>query len=132
MKIVNTIAKVIFGLIVALPIPGALGIFPPPTPDLYSTTQAYEFIVSIMSVGYITTIMSVVCAITILLMITKRMAAAALLILPITVNVVAFHAWIDGGLFTGGAVLGNLMLVLNLYFLWQNCERYKELFEKSK
>lgn len=132
MKIVNTIAKVIFGLIVALPIPGALGIFPPPTPDLYNTTQAYEFIVSIMSVGYITTIMSVVCAITILLMITKRMAAAALLILPITVNVVAFHAWIDGGLFTGGAVLGNLMLVLNLYFLWQNCERYKELFEKSK
>ena len=132
MKIVNTIAKVIFGLIIALPIPGALGIFPPPTPDLYSTTQAYEFIVSIMSVGYITTIMSVVCAITILLMITKRMAAAALLILPITVNVVAFHAWIDGGIFTAGAVLGNLMLVLNLYFLWQNCERYKELLEKSK
>lgn len=130
MKIINILYKIVFGLIVALPIPGALGIFPPPTRDLYKTQEAFEFILALMNVGYITTIMAVVCGITLFLMVTKRMAFAALLILPITVNVVAFHAVIDGGLFTSGAVLGNIMLALNLYFLWQNREVYKTLLEK--
>lgn len=120
----------VFGLILAMPILGALGVFPPPTPDLYNTPQAYDFINTLMEVKYINVIMAVVCVISIGLMVTRRMAFMALLILPITVNVVAFHAVIDGGLFTGGALLGNIMLALNLYFLWQNREHYKTLLEK--
>lgn len=130
MKIFNTICKVVFGLILLMPVLGSLGVFPPPTPDLYNTTQAYDFIHMLMQVGYINAIMAVVCVLCIGLMITHRMALMALLILPITVNVVAFHAWIDGGLLTGGASLGNLMLVLNGYFLWQNRARYTSLLEK--
>ncbi len=113
-----------------MPVLGATGIFPPPTPDLYKTTEAYDFIIALMNVGYITTIMAVVCVMTIFLMATNRTALAMLLILPITVNVVAFHAVIDGGLFTAGASLGNLMLILNVYFLWQNRAQYKTLLEK--
>ncbi len=121
----------LFGLILAMPVLGALGVFPPPTPDLYNTTEAYDFIHRLMEVKYINVIMAVVCIISIGLMVTRRMALMALLILPITVNVVAFHAVIDGGLFTGGALLGNIMLALNLYFLWQNREHYKTLLEKN-
>lgn len=131
MKIFNIICKVLFGLILAMPVLGALGVFPPPTPDLYNTTEAYDFIHTLMEVKYINVIMAVVCIISIGLMVTRRMALMALLILPITVNVVAFHAVIDGGLFTGGALLGNIMLALNLYFLWQNREHYKTLLEKN-
>ncbi len=130
MKIFNTICKIVFGLILLMPVLGSLGIFPPPTPDLYNTALAYDFIHMLMQVGYINFIMAIVCALCIGLMITRRMALMALLILPITVNVVAFHAWIDGGLLTGGASLGNIMLALNLYFLWQSRDQYKGLVEK--
>ncbi len=130
MKIFNTICKVVFGLILAMPVLGTLGVFPPPTPDLYNTTQAYDFINTLMEVKYINVIMAVVCVISIGLMVTRRMALMALLILPITVNVVAFHTVIGGGPFPGGALLGNIMLALNLYFLWQNRSEYRALLEK--
>jgi hypothetical protein len=45
--------------------------------------------------------------------------------------VVAFHAFLDGGLLTGGAVLGNLMLLINAYFLWQHRREYRPLVERT-
>ncbi len=131
MKILNIICKIVLGLIILMPVIGATGVFPPPTPDLYNSKLAFDFIETLMNVKYINIIMAVVCVITLFLMVTNRMALAMLLILPITVNVVAFHAVIDGGLFTAGASLGNIMLVLNIYFLWQNRVQYKALLEKN-
>ena len=58
MKIINVICKVLFGLIIIMPAIGALGVFPPPTPDLYNTTEAYDFIIALTNVGYITAIMA--------------------------------------------------------------------------
>lgn len=131
MKIFNVLCTIVFGLILAMPILGALSIFPAPTPDMYNTEEAYAFIVALMDVGYITFIMAVVCTISLALICTKRMALAAILVLPITVNVVGFHAVIDGGLFTAGALMGNVMLLLNLYFIWQNRAQYTSLLEKG-
>jgi hypothetical protein len=62
---------------------------------------------------------------------TRRTALAALLILPITVNVVAFHAFLDGGLLTPGAILGNVMLLINVYFLWQHRRVYTPLLAQT-
>ena len=62
---------------------------------------------------------------------TRRTGLAALLILPITVNVVAFHLFLDGGLLTGGAVLGNIMLLVNAYFLWQHRQEYRPLMAQT-
>jgi hypothetical protein len=62
---------------------------------------------------------------------TGRMALAALLVLPITVNVVAFHLVLDGGLHKAGAILGDIMLLLNVYFLWQQRGKYRALIEKD-
>jgi len=110
---------------------GTLGLFPPPTQDLYNTPQAFAFIEMLTQVMYINYIMSLVHVIALVCLWTKREALAALLILPITVNVVGFHAFIDGGLLTGGAVLGNIMLLINLYLLWENRAQYRNLLEAS-
>ena len=62
---------------------------------------------------------------------TRREALATLLVLPITVNVVGFHAFLDGGLLTGGAVLGNIMLLINLYLIWKNRSILRVLIEQK-
>ena len=75
--------------------------------------------------------MAVVHIIALIALWTKRELLAALLVLPITVNVVAFHLFLDGGLLTGGAVLGNIMLLINLYLLWIHRNRLKTLLRAS-
>ena len=126
-KYLNPVLKGILSLLLVSPILGTLGIFPPPTRDLYNTDQAFEFINILMRSGYIMIIMAICFLLAIILLWTKRTAAAALLILPFTVNIVAFHLVLDGGLFTAGAIMGNVLLLLNVYFLWQYRTSYKQL-----
>ena len=126
-KYLNPVLKGILSLLLVSPILGTLGIFPPPTRDLYNTDQAFEFINILMSSGYIMIIMAICFLVAIILLWTKRTAAAALLILPFTVNIVAFHLVLDGGLFNAGAIMGNVLLILNVYFLWQYRTTYKQL-----
>jgi hypothetical protein len=130
-KAIDIVLKIILSLILVLPILGVLRVFPPPTPDLYNTLEAFEFIRTLEEVRYITLIMVVVHVIALVCMWTGRMALAALLILPITVNVVAFHLVLDGGLHKAGAILGDIMLLLNGYFLWQQRGKYHALFAKD-
>ncbi|HEY0908476.1 MAG TPA: hypothetical protein VGE35_03965 [Candidatus Paceibacterota bacterium] len=131
MKALNIVLRVVLGLLIISPILGVTGLFPAPTADMYNTADAFTFIDIMMKGGYITWIMAIVFAFTLYLIITNRMALAALLILPITVNIVGFHAFLDGGLFTAGAVMGNVLLLINAYFLWQNWSHYKSLWNKS-
>ena len=131
MKIVHIILKGIFCLIMAMPILGATGVFPPPTPDLYNTAEAFAFIESLTIASYITYLMAGVFVVCIALIIMGRTALASILALPITVNVVAFHLFLDGGLLTGGASLGNLLLAINVYFIWANRKQYMKLLDKS-
>ncbi len=128
MKIVNIILKVLFCLLLISPILGVLGIFPPPTADLYNTPQAFAFIEMLMQTKYISYLIAIVFALAIVLVATKRTALAALLVFPITLNIICFHAFLDGGLFTTGAIMANVLLLLNLYFLWQNRSHYMPLF----
>lgn len=126
-KTLDIVLKVLLSLILVLPILGLTGVFPPPTQDLYNTPEAFRFIETLTEVRYINVIMSVVHVIAIVCLWTRRTALAALLILPITVNVVAFHLVLDGGLLTGGAVLGDIMLLINLYLLWRHRRAYAPL-----
>lgn len=130
-KYLHLLAKIIFSLILIMPILGILGIFPPPTRDLYNTDTAFAFIETLAEVGYINYIMAVVQISALLALWTRREALAALLMLPITVNIIGFHAFIDGGLFTAGAMLGNLLLIINLYFLWINRAEYRNLWSRK-
>ena len=120
--------KAVLSLILVLPILGVTGVFPPPTTDLYNTPEAFGFIALLQEIRYITLIMVAVHVIALVCLWTGRTALAALLVLPITVNVVAFHLVLDGGLLTGGAVLGNIMLLINGYFLWTRRHQYAPLW----
>jgi len=123
--------KVLLSLILVTPILGLTGLFPPPTQDLYNTPEAFAFIQMMMEGRYISIIMAVVHVVALCCLWTRRTGLAALLILPITVNVIAFHAFLDGGLLTAGAVLGNIMLLINAYFLWQHRREYVPLLAQT-
>ena len=128
----NIVLKVLLSLIMVMPILGTLGIFPAPTADLYNNPKSFAFIEALMNVGYINAIMAVVFALALVSLWTKRVALAALFILPLTVNIVGFHAFLDGGLFTPGAVMADMLLALNLYFLYQQRSVYRALLAGQK
>jgi hypothetical protein len=114
-----------------MPILGLTGIFPAPTRDLYNTDQAFAFIEILSTASYIMYMMAVVHIIAIWALWSKREALAALLVLPITLNVVGFHLMLDGGLLTAGASMGNLMLLINLYLIYKSCDQIKGLAKPS-
>ncbi|MDB5238062.1 MAG: hypothetical protein JWM46_332 [Candidatus Kaiserbacteria bacterium] len=130
-KYLHIAAKIIFSLILLLPILGATGVFPDATRNLYNTDRAFAFIQMLTDTGYITYMMAVVHILALIALWTRREALAALLELPIMLNVVAFHLVLDGGLLTAGASLADLMLLLNLYFLWVNREKYAVLLRPA-
>ncbi len=127
--------KVIFSLIILLPVVSLIGILLgydiEPKPEYYTNVEAYYFIKVLMDSMYITVINSIVFTVGLILLWTKRVALASILIFPITVNVVAFHAFLDSGLFTGGALMGNCMLAINLYFFWYHFAQYKSVLAKD-
>ncbi len=130
MKILNTILKVVLSIILVIPILGSLGIFPAPTVEMYNSARAFAFIQLMTDSYYITFMMSVVFLISLISLWTSRVALASILILPVTLNIVGFHAFLDGGLLTGGALMGNVLFILNLYFLYQSRSQILPLFKK--
>ncbi len=131
MKKVNIFLKVVLSLIMLMPILGVLHIFPEPTADMYGTPEAFTFINAIMDSGYILYVNAIVFAVALVCLWINRVHLGALLILPITVNIVGFHAFVDSGLFTSGAIMGNVLLFLNLYFLYQERVMLSPLFSKK-
>lgn len=127
-KIINIILRILLSLLLAMPILGVLGVFPAPTRDLYQTQEAYDFIITLTNSGYIMWMMAAVFAICLILTFKNKMAAVALLLLPITLNIIGFHAFLDGGLLTSGSIMAVAFFLINLYFLWENRNRYKVLF----
>lgn len=130
-KWIDIVLKVVLSLILITPILGLTGLFPPPTRDLYNTDEAFAFIQMMTEGRYIAVIMAVVHVAALVCLWTRRTGLAALLVLPITVNVVAFHAVLDGGLLTPGAVLADIMLLINAYFLWEHRREYAPLLART-
>ena len=130
-KAIDIVLKVLLSLILVLPILGTLGIGPPPTQNLYNTPEAFQFIMTLQEIRYINIMMSVVHVVAIFCLWTRRTPLAALLVLPITLNVVGFHLVLDGGFLTPGAIPGNIMLLINAYFLWTRRREYAPLWAKT-
>lgn len=130
-KILHIVAKVLLSVILLMPVVGTFGFLGEPTRDLYQTDQAFAFIQMLTQVMYINYLMVVVNTLAVIALWARREALGALLAAPITTNVVAFHFFIDGGLLTAGAVLANIMLLLNLYLLWKNRDAYRGLLKAS-
>lgn len=129
-KSLHIIIKIVFSLLILSPILGAFGIFPSPTADMYNTQQAFDFINVLTVGGYINIIMAIVHTLALFFIWTKREALASILELPIVVNIIGFHAFLDGGLLTMGALMGDILMIIVLYFIWKNKEVYRFLFQK--
>lgn len=131
-QIIDIVLKVLLSFLMVMPILGATGVFPAPTADMYTSAESFAFITALMNAWYITATMAVVFALALVALWTKRVALAALLILPLTVNIVGFHLFLDGGLFTLGAVMADVLLLLNVYFLYQQRKTYNVLLAPHK
>ncbi|MCB9359329.1 hypothetical protein H6503_05330 [Candidatus Woesearchaeota archaeon] len=108
-----------------------LTIAPEPTKEMYNNDRAFNFISSLMNdASYTMYIMVFVFVVSAVLLWIGYEALAAILIAPITVNIVAFHLFLDG-IFMPGAVMGNVLLLINVYLIWVNWKHYKGLFEKG-
>lgn len=129
-KFIHIGLKVVLSLILISPILGVLGVFPPPTRELYNTDEAFAFIEMLAAAGYINYMMLVVNIVAVIALWTRREALGALLLTPIVANIIGFHAFLDGGLFTPGAIMANALLLLTIYFFWKNRAVYASLLEK--
>jgi len=132
-KYLHIIAKVLFSAILLLPIVGTTGLLGEPTRDLYSTDAAFNFILQLTNDAvYISYMMAVVHILALLALWTRREALGVLLELPIIANVIGFHAFLDGGLLTASAILGNVYLLLGLSLLYANRETLKLLMSRKE
>lgn len=131
-KIIHIIIKVIFSALLIMPVLGTLGIFPAPTADMYVRPEAFQFINLLMQSHYLMILMAIVHLLALIALWTKREALAALLELPIALNIIGFHAFLDSGLFAGGALMGNIFLIIVIYLIWKNRAVYRTLLAYNK
>lgn len=130
-SVLSIVGKVLLTLLMVTPILGTLGIFPAPTPDMYRTPEAYQFVRILMTSGYVMWMSCVVYVISIICLWTKRTHVAALLLLPITLNIIGFHLFLDHTAFAASGIMGDVMFLLNLAFLYQQRAQYRSLWQRS-
>lgn len=128
-KYIDIVLKALTSLLLVSPILGLLGVFPAPTAEMYSNPAAFAFIQAIMN-SYVMYGIAITCLLVIVMIWTRRAPLAMLLLLPVSVNIIGFHATLDGGLFTAGAIMGNVLFLLNVYFLWKYRDSYRALTTK--
>jgi hypothetical protein len=95
-NIIHIIFRAVFSLILLMPIFGVFGILPSPTREFYNTDIAFAFIELTTRTACINYIMIAVNVAVIIALWTRREALAALLFAPIAVNILGFHAFLDG------------------------------------
>ncbi len=125
MKILSTVLRVLLMLLLLMPIAGILGFFPPPTAEMY-TPQGWAFISALMNTGYMMPLLGIMFAVVVVLLVMNKTALAALLLAPITVNIMCFHWFLDAAPVSASSSLAYLLLILNAFFLWQNWGKYQK------
>lgn len=126
MRILSVVLRVLFALLLLTPVLGALGVFPAPTADLY-TPEGWAFMSAMMETGYMMPLLGVLCAVCLVLVVIGRTGLAAVLIAPMTVNVMFFHWFLDAAPISASSSLGYVLLVCNVFFLWKHWDAYKPM-----
>ncbi len=127
MKILTLILRFVFALLLLMPVAGALGLLPPPTADMY-TPEGWAFMSVLMATGYMMPLLAITCLACSILLIAGRTALAAVLLAPFTVNVIAFHWFLDAAPVSPSSIPAYILLAFNLFFLWRNWPKYKSLW----
>lgn len=127
MKITRIVLRVLLALLTLLPVLGTAGVFPAPTADLY-TPNGWAFMEALMNATYLMPLLGITFFATLVLTIMNRMALAAIILAPVSVNILCFHAFVDTGLISPSASLGIVLFLLNAFFLWDKRKKYKALW----
>lgn len=126
MNKLSTVLRYIWALFLLMPLLGALGVFPPPTADMYSP-RGWAFMSAMMDVGYLMPLIGVLCVVCAVLLIMNKTALVAILMAPFVTNIFFFHI-IDNSLFKPASLFAWIFIIFNIYFLWVNREKYKTLW----
>src|SRR3989344_8486864 len=120
-KKVTLIVRVVFGLILlALGITSFLNL---PVPEYPETAKA--FLTALDDTGYINPVIGIVFVIAGLSFVSGRyVALGAVLLAPITVNIVLFHLFLD----LKSIVPGLVVFLLNIFIAYAESGKYKMLF----
>jgi len=123
MKTVNTIARYLLG--VAMLVFGANKFLQfMPNPEL--SEAAGSFMGALAGSGYIFQILGVVYIIAgICLVLNKAVAFALVMLVPVSINIVAFHLKFA----PEGILFAAIVAILNLLLIYANWDRLKSLFD---
>lgn len=119
--------RILLCLVLLMPILGVLGVFPPPTADLYSP-EGWAFMQALMKSDYMMPLIGLLAAVCFVLVAVNRTEIAAVLLAPFVVNVLCFHLFVDGSFFTLSASLAWVLNIATAYFLWINRKKYAALW----
>jgi hypothetical protein len=128
MTILHQVLRVLLILLLLMPVAGGLGVFPPPTADMYPTPEGWAYMSALMATGFMMPTLTILCGVCALLMILNRTALAAALLAPFTVNVMLFHWFLDPTPIGASSSIAYVLLLLNAYFLWVNREKYRPMW----
>lgn len=129
MRIFTLICRILLILLLAMPVLGSLGLFPPPTAEMY-TPQGWAFMSAMMATGYMLPALGMTFGVVLVLALLNRMALAAILLAPVTVNIMLFHWFLDASPVSAAAAPAYVLLFLNAFFLWRNWHVYRPLWMK--
>ncbi len=122
MKHLPTVAGVLLGLcFLAASIPVLFHLIPPDKMPPPPTEAAKMFMGAFAPTGYLTFIKVLELLGALLVIVPKTRNLGQLVLGPIIINILAFHAFLTRDLFTGDGVFNPLMLVIvvtSLYLLW--------------
>ena len=120
-KLVRTI-QILFGLFLAFF--GLIGYFVALPAPQYNEA-ALAFFIALFNTGYILHVISIIFVLSALMFIFDRYSAfGAVLLAPVTFNILLFHLFLD----ITGFHIALVLIILNIYLGWVHWPRYKLVF----
>lgn len=126
MNIATHILRILLGLFLVMPLLAMTGVIPQPTAEMYSE-PGWKFISALMETGYMMPLVSIANIVCGVLLLANRTALAAIMLVPLTINIVLFHVFLDASPISAGAIPAYVLLFGNIIFLYQNRSKYRGL-----
>jgi len=118
------VVQILFGLYLAFF--GVIGyLITLPAPEYSEAGMA--FLGALFSSGYMFHVMSVIFVLSgLMFLLNKFSAFGAILLVPITFNILLFHLFLD----MKGIFIALIPIILNIYLIYVNLPKYKPMFLK--
>lgn len=109
-----------------MPVLALFGIMPQPSAEMYSES-GWQFIKALMDTGYMMPLVQIANVMCGILLLANRTALAAVMLVPLTINIILFHFFLDAAPISAAAIPAYVLLVGNIVFLYQNRSKYTQI-----